>query len=502
MPKHPKSSNNTITKFGSDREWVETELQTLRLGDKRLDNRVKKILGDFGSQPGASIPRASGNWGATKAVYRCLDHKDVKAKAIMEAHRESSLERARPLNVVLAAQDTTSLNFSTHPHTKGLGPISNNRDKTIGLFLHSTLMMREDGQAIGLLDTQLSARDGARYKTRPSGERNRLAVEQKESYRWLSSVEATHRAAQAVAQTVFINIADREGDIYELFRLHQQLRLGQTPANASKASVEAAGRVELLIRCQHNRALECEQERLFEHLVEQPVAGNHQFMAPRQPGQKARLVTLGMRFAKVTLAVPINQAKYHGRSEPIVLWAILAQEENPPPGQPPVCWRLLSTIPVHDRQTAILQVFRYSQRWQIEIFHKTLKSGCKAEDRQLENVDRLERCLALDIIVAWRVLAMSKAGRGIDAGGPVSQWMADYEWKALWCYIHKRTDAPDTPPSTHQAVRWVAQLGGFLARKSDGHPGPMTVWRGLQRLNDFASAYLLFITTSKDVGNA
>jgi hypothetical protein len=501
MPKHPKKTNDNLC---GEVDWVESELQTLRLGDRRLEKRVKKILRDFAAQPGASIPRASGEWTASKGAYRCLSNPAIDFLAVPGAHREASLERARGQRVLLAVQDTTALNFSTHPATQGLGPIGNNRDKTIGLLLHSTLLLGEDGQALGVLDTQLSARDALKFKAGPKSGRNRKSMEQKESVKWWRSVEATQRAAQVLPGSMLINIADREGDSYELFLKHAQERRKQKEAAAQGNALAepTTPQVELLIRCQHDRVLGAQSRRLFAHLAAQPVAAKFCFMAPRRPGQPARPVTLSLRFTEVTLPPPVDQAKHQGRRESLGLWAIEAREENPPAGQEPICWRLLSTMPVGDAETARLQVQRYSRRWEIEIFHKILKSGCKAEQRQLETVARLERCLALDVIVAYRILALSKAARGAAGDPPIDQWLAEHEWKALWCRIHRRPDPPSKAPPTSQATRWIAQLGGFLARKGDGHPGPMTLWRGLQRLNDIAEAYLLFTQIPKDMGNA
>lgn len=492
MPKRKKNLKKEALK---DRQWVEGEFGSLELSDERLERRVKKMLGDMGAQPGASLPQASGDWGATKGAYRFLDNEEVEAEAMLRAHREAMLERARSQRVVLAVQDTTALNFSAHPQTTGLGPIGKNQEKTIGLVLHSTLVVAEDGQALGILERQLTAREPKRLKAEPVGARNRKPVEQKESVKWLRSLEATVRAAQGLPQTLWLNIADREADSYDLFWRWMELRADAT----QRAGAE---RVELLVRCRHNRVLSAGQERLFGHLAGQAVVGHYQFAVPRKPGRKERPTTLTVRMVEVSLPPPADRAKYQGHDRPLRLWAIQALEEEPPAGEEPICWRLLSTLPVGDAATAILQVQRYSRRWEIEVFHRTLKSGCRVEDRQLETAQRLGRCLILDMIVAWRVQALSKAGRGEHAAQPVSQWLETHEWQALWCYIHQQTRAPETPPSTYQAMRWVAQLGGFLGRRQDGHPGAMSLWRGLQRLEGFACAYLLFSTPQKDVGNA
>jgi hypothetical protein len=525
---------------------VETELGTLELGDPRLDARVKMVLEACAGQPEASLPKACESRAATKGAHRLLDNSKVTAAKILGAHREAVLERMQEQAVVLAVQDTTTLNLSTHPHTTGIGPVGNNKDKTVGLFFHGTLALCENGQALGLLNTHIFARDPKRFGTRPAGERNRLPVDQKESFRWIESLLACWQAALKTPGSCIINVADREADSYDLFWVHARMRSGDYGVYANEVALEAAGRVELLVRCQHNRRLlkeaerqaaallkaartkgkpgkeavaaakiaalkaaqdaaqikaaakaavaeaDAAQEQLFGHLAAVPAQGAYEILVPRKPGKKARTATLSLRFKQICVPPPPDQIKYHGHTEPLVLWVVEAREESPPQGEEAICWRLLSTMAVHDVASARLAVERYTKRWQIEIFHKILKSGCRAEDRQMESRERFERCLALDVIVAWRVLAMSKAGRSADGGGPVSQWLEEHEWKALWCYTFKTKEPPATPPLTRDAVAWAAALGGFLGRKGDGFPGPMTLWRGLQRLNDIASAYLLF----------
>jgi hypothetical protein len=498
MLKHPQTNVADVLR---PKPWAEKELSTLQLGDQRLNKRARHVLADFAAQPQASIPQASGNVAASKAVYRLFSNQQVKPGAVVAAHRQASLERARGLAVVLAVQDTTTLNFSSHRQTQGLGPVSNNKDKTLGFFLHSTLLLEPSGLALGVIEAQVFARDPAQYKAGPAGARNRQPVAQKESHKWLRSLEATVRVAPELSGSTIINIADRESDSYDLFWRHAQLRAGLGESEGEESlEASAAQRVELLVRCQHNRQLNQQEERLFAHLAAQALAGEYDIIVPRQVGRKARAAKLSLRFAQVQVSPPPDQRKYQGHQEDLVLWAVEAREENPPPGQEAICWRLLSTLPVENAADAQEQVRRYSQRWEIELFHKILKSGCQAEQRQLESVARLERCLVFDVIVAVRVLSLSKAGR--DAAGelPADRWLAPHQWQALWCRIHRQPHPPVTAPSTREATRWIAQLGGFLARKGDGHPGPITLWRGLQRLNDIAEAYLLF-TGSKDVGN-
>ncbi len=217
------------------------------------------------------------------------------------------------------------------------------------------------------------------------------------------------------------------------------------------------------------------------------AAGTLQVLVGRRGEQPARLATLSSRFRQVTLAAPTRQA----HQPPLTVWAIQARELRPPKGAAPILWRLLTTLSVTCVEEACEKVAGYAQRWQIEVIHKVLKSGCKIEQRQLETTWRLERALAVDQGVAWRLLALGKAARE-QPDEAVSTWLSQAEWQALWCHVHRRTTSPTTPPSVRQAVPWIAQLGGFMARKGDGEPGPMTLWRGLHRLNDLTAMWRLF----------
>lgn len=151
---------------------------------------------------------------------------------------------------------------------------------------------------------------------------------------------------------------------------------------------------------------------------------------------------------------------------------------------------LLTTIPVTSFDDALEKVQWYTCRWQIEIFFKILKSGCRIEDRQLQSGERIQRCLALDAIIAWRVLFLTMVPRNIP-NMPCDVLLEIEEWQSLYCFINKTKNPPSKPPTLSEAVRMIAKLGGFLGRKHDGYPGPMVIWRGLQRLSDIAAIWAL-----------
>ena len=144
-------------------------------------------------------------------------------------------------------------------------------------------------------------------------------------------------------------------------------------------------------------------------------------------------------------------------------------------------------------QQALEKLAWYTERWGIEVYHRTLKSGCQIETRQLGSADRIEACLAIDMVVAWRILHLTKLGRE-HPDVPCTVYFSDTEWKALLTFVNRNPHVPAEPPSLREATRMVASLGGFLGRKGDGEPGTQTLWLGLQRLDDIAAMYEVFAT--------
>lgn len=308
---------------------------------------------------------------------------------------------------------------------------------------------------------------------RSSHARNRAPLAEKESQKWLDSLTACQAQARACPDTTLVNLADREGDLYELF--------------AQALAPTAGPPVHLLVRAQHNRQVAHPQKHLWDWLGTQRVSARLKIQVPRQDGQPGRLATLSIRFTQVTLRPPCLKED----RAPLTLWAVEARAPRPPKGATPVCWRLLTTLPVASAEAAVEKVRWSAQRWVIEVLHKVLQSGCQIEQRQLESAARLQRVLRVDRIVAWRVLALCRAGRETPAG-LASDWLAADEWQALWCYMEERPRPPRRAPSVRQAVRWIAQLGGFLGRGGDGEPGPIVVWRGLQQLRAITAAWKRF----------
>jgi hypothetical protein len=451
-------------------DWAEEEFAEADLGDRRLTKRLVSVVRDFYARPQASVPQACQTRAKTKAAYRFFEHPHMGMDKVLEQHYESTLGRVSQEGLVLAVQDTTSLNYTAHPATENLGPIGYRLDKGIGLILHDTMAFNRDGTPLGLLDVQCWARDGEDFGKKKR--RHQVPIEQKESNKWLISFRKVAEGQKRCPETTFVSVGDREADIYELFEL---------------ALKEPSG-PKLLVRASQNRILAEGQGHLWQKVNEQEIAGIQEVHVPRRGRRPARIACLSVRFVEVTLKPPQKKKEL----KDLTLWAILAREEDAPEDVKPIEWMLLTTCPVTNFEEATEKLAWYALRWGIEVYHRTLKSGCKIEERQLGYADRIEACLAIDMVVAWRIFHLTKLGRETP-DVPCTVFFEEAEWKALNTYVTRNPNAPERPPSLREAIRMVASLGGFLGRKSDGEPGTKSLWIGLQRLDDLTAMWKILI---------
>lgn len=447
-------------------DWAEEEFGAVKLGDERLTKRLMTIARDFYARPQAAVPQACRTRANTKAVYRFFDHPETDMDTLLSQHNAATVNRCKAESVVLAVQDTTSLNYSAHPATADLGLIGYRTNGGIGLLVHDTMAFNPQGTPLGLLDVQSWARNpddfGKKHK------RHDLPIEEKESHKWLKSYEKVARAQRECEHTLFVSVGDREADIFELFAM----------------ATKTEGSPKLLVRAEQDRALADGQGHLWAHLTGLDTAGIQELHIPRQKKRPARLATLEVRFAEVHLNPPTRRKNLL----PVRIWAVLAKEIAAAADVEPLEWMLLTTCPVENFDQAVEKLGWYAKRWGIEIFHRTLKSGCKIEERQLGAADRIEACLAIDMVVAWRIYHLTKLGRETP-DVPCTVFFEEAEWKALAAYITKSPISPAEPPSLQNAIKMVASLGGFLGRKCDGDPGTKSLWLGLQRLDDITDIW-------------
>lgn len=464
-----------ITRAPAD--WIEAELGRANMGDARLTARLLEMTGMFYAKPTANIPQACGSAMAAKAAYRFLDNEKIGWQAILEPHYAATEARLREHSLVLVAQDTTSLNYSSHPHTQGLGPIGTQSEKVRGLMVHDTMAFTAQGVPLGLLNLQCWAREviGSR------AERYSKPIEEKESFKWIESYAAVSTVQARARKTQMVVMADREADIHEVFAAQ-----AATPHGA-----------QLLIRAERsrNRQVLGEDEThasLWRTLGQQPLLGTREILIPPSEQRAARQATLEVRSAPVTLKSPRRASHLPS----VAVWAVWAQELNPPAEVEALEWMLLTTVAVQRKEDAFERLNWYARRWGIEVYHRILKSGCRVEARQLEQAHRLLNCLAIDLVVAWRIYHLTALGEQTPEV-PCTIYFTDSEWKALCTFVSRTKTPPALPPSLNEAVRLLGKLGGHLGRNGDGHPGTEVLWRGMARLADIGAAYDLYHSAPK-----
>jgi hypothetical protein len=217
----------------------------------------------------------------------------------------------------------------------------------------------------------------------------------------------------------------------------------------------------------------------------QPVVAGMELKVPPNRKKKlpARTARVEVRYGAVELAAPLRQPHLGS----VKFWAVSVLEANPPAGVEAVEWMLLTNVPVESPEGALQIIAWYRLRFQIEVYHRTLKSGCKIEERQLGSAERIESCLGLDLIVAWRVAHLTQLGRETPEV-PCTVYFEEAQWQAITFFLTKQPP-PAQPPTLRTIQLRVALLGGFLGRKSDGEPGTKSMWLGLQRLDDITEMW-------------
>ena len=453
-------------------EWAQREFGEARLGDERRTRRLVQIVAGAASQIGAAISSVCGKSGS-QAATRLFGHVETTLSSVLEPHIEQTSVRCSKHERILAVQDTTVLDFSSHPCTQGLGFVTTS-ERSRGLLMHSVLVVSDQKVALGLLGMQVWARDDAMRGCAKN--RRSRSIAEKESKKWLEGLEQA-QAATAPDQKMLV-VGDRESDIYALFVAPRR------------------GNVDLLVRLAHNRSVEDKEfGYIRDALRSAEVAGYYEVEVPRQGRRKARVASLEVRIFQVTVKPPRNRSKdvANVNVEVSLVWA---KEVAAPDGAEPLDWTLITTERVVSFADAVEMIRCYTVRWTIEEFHRVLKSGCRVEHLQYDTTERLLPVIGVLAVVAWRVLALTKQSRvhpDMDVEEVADR--ADVELLTLWLRFQGEKSAVIRTVKDFTIA--VARLGGFLGRKSDGMPGTKTIWQGLRNLQVLVLGHRLLTQPEK-----
>lgn len=413
------------------KNWAKQEFGGAPLGDARLSQRLVEIAQSKAEKPGLSFSGVTeGDWPSVKAFYRFIDHPDEDAVSmphILQPHRERTVQRMKAQRTVLCIQDGSDLNYSSLAQCQGLGVIGTNQTsaQSRGLHLHTTLAVSTNGLPLGVLLAQCLASE---LKS-PDDHRPGWAIpiEEKETFLWIEGLRDTMELAAQMPQTRLVNVCDREADFFELFE-EQRRR----PC------------VDLLVRANHNRGLMDEPFKLFEAVRQSPLRTEVQIHVPSQsarpklskkkarPNRPSRQANMEVRYQRVQLRPP----KHHADKDPLHIRVIHAVESSPPAGSEAVEWFLLTTMNITSPEDAVQYLRWYCLRWRIEDWHRVLKSGCAVERIAHDTAERIRRAIAINLVIAWRIMLMTLLGRETPELPP-EVLFSDIELRVLRAYSKK-----------------------------------------------------------------
>lgn len=452
---------------------IRMEFEGIDLGDQRLNDRAKSLLEALAADPAASINAACNGWAETQAAYRLFDNDRVEPDAILQAHAEQTQQRIEEQDVVLLVQDTTELDFTSHP-TKDAGVL--NKCSRFGLYDHSQIAFTPERLCLGVLDVELF--DRTPESLGKSAERASDPIEEKESFRWLKGYRLACELAGKHPDTQIVSVADREGDIYDIFV--------EAESHKTPAEFVIRARVDRSIPERDPAAGGWAYKKVRQQVVAVDVLTTRQIELPQTPKREARSATLEIRALHVEVKPP------HARSHlPQVSYnVVLVEEVGGPNDGTDVSWLLITSLPIDSADDVLKIIDYYVARWGIEVYFRVYKSGCRVEEIQLETNHRLKNCLMFYKVIAWRVMYLTFLGRECPEL-PCDVMFAECEWKPVWKIVTNEP-LPTSAPTLETFLPMLAQLGGYNRRTTDGPPGPQAIWIGIRRMTDFSLAWQAF----------
>jgi hypothetical protein len=467
-------------------DWIDQEFAGSKFKDERLGKRFRVMLAQLSNGPGESIPMVCQDWANTKAAYRFLDNARVDEREILAGHLRSTRERFAASDApVLVLHDTTEFSYfrdniaavgQLHKAHVGNDRRGHARHRVIcGILMHSSLVVTTEGLPLGLAAIKFWTR--AKFKGTNALKKRinptRVPIEEKESIRWLENLQQS-TALLAEPQRC-VHIGDRESDIYELF---------------CKAQEEGT---HFVLRTCADRRVGDGTHTVATEMKEVSCKGLHRIEVQDSKGNRSEAI-LELKYRRVRMLPPDGKKKLYPE---ITVTVLHAKERGTPKGRAKINWKLITNLPVQSRSAAIEKLNWYAMRWKIEVFHKILKSGCKAEESRLRTAARLVNLLATFCILSWRIFWLTMINRSVPKASPTLAFTS-LEIRLIDQLLEDESKPGSQKKTLNSYVTRLARLGGYLARASDPPPGNKVIWRGMTRLTDIELGFLL---GAQSVGN-
>lgn len=454
--------------------WAHQEFGRADLGDLRRTRRLVAMAAAAARQPAGTVTAVFKGSAEREAAFRFLGNADVSAEAIAVSTHIATVERCRDFEYVFVALDPTSLTLTDRTQNKGFGRVGASNKLAQGLHVMNALAVAPDGAPLGLCEQLWWVRDKP-PTVRPANRKGsyRGAFDEKETRYWIDALTQTQQlfAQHADGVRPWFQL-DRGGDCWPVLALATQMNLLLT------------------VRSVHNRRLKDGKTRayLWQTVEAQPVLGRYSVEVPArpalagQPARPARVAKMAVRACKVTIELRVGRK----RRQNVTLYAVLARELSNAPER--LEWKLLTTHPVDSFEQACTVIEGYSCRWRVEEFHRAWKSGvCNVEDSQLRAADHFIKWATMLATVAARAVRLSYLARS-QPELPATDELTQDQIDAI-LLLKKRTPyRRGDVPTLGEAVRWIADIGGYTGKSSGGPPGAKVIARGLQRIDPVAEA--------------
>ena len=428
-------------------------------GDKRLNKRLEVLVTSLSEDIRSSIPSASGGKHSTKASYRFFKNQKVTSDEIIRAHASvmqstelTTTERFR----VLQLSDTVEFDYTGKKGASALGCLNYRKRK--GIYLHNSLMVNEFGTPLGVFKQTYWTRSETYFGQ--SAARRRWPLRHKESYRWYDHFKSGEALCDDCPNLEIVYVADREADFIELLAARKH------------------DRMHYVIRSQYNRNLQDTNEKLWEKVSKSELKYTYSLTIQHPKTKKERVATVEVRFCPVIIALEKGRLADGTKIPPVKLNAIEIKEINPPSDiDKPIYWVLLTTLEVLTIFDALTVTNYYVNRWIVERFHYTLKTGgADVEALQLETQHRLENAISTYSIAVMNVmklkyLAQNQPNIKIDKLG-----ITPFEHQVLYKHVHQFNNKkvkynPIDVPTVEEFCIVIAMLEGFYPSKRQPLPG-------------------------------
>jgi hypothetical protein len=509
-------------------DMFSNELEDICFGDKRIDKRSKILLESLYAGVNSGLTSSCRGKAEIKGAYRFFDNDSVDHNKIIEPHYLKTLERIKKHKIIGRCQDTTDIDMKHMETVENLGVL--NDTKRPGCSLHPVIAFTPDKLCLGVVSTKFIIRPAEELGKKTHN--NLRDIKDKESFRWIEGYRAACKIAEECPETKCVSIGDRESDIYELLLeatnpankadiiirawhdrkvdlprteehenlINENVKLQNENKNLSLANKKAIKNKKIVslspeereiyeknkisieqnkILIKTNNSIVLADEKIKNTFLHQlnkgNIIGTVEFELHKRGDRKSRTVKQNIRAITIDLMPSVHKKNLPKLS----INAVLLEEIDTPAGEEPISWMFLTTLSIDSLEDIQLIIKLYISRWGIELFFKVLKSGCKIEELQFKEASRLLSCISLYMIVAWRVLFTTFLGRECP-DAPCSILFETDEWQSVYA-SHMKAMPPNEPPKLGEFMLMIAALGGYQARKSQGPPGMIVIWKGLQK---------------------